>query len=211
MLSPSRAAANAANAQMSTGPKTDEGKARVSQNARKHGLTARDLVVPDDQREEFDELLADHTQELEPIGVIEQTIFNQLVRAAWDLRRIGRMQADLCQNGVDPLADDSKRAETERLSRYHSRAERSYYRALHELRAAQTNRGLRDVFDPNFEKSIPELANIGQVTKQTQREDVKEKHFMQLASTMDRLLPRLVAKNTPVQNKPTAQETVERS
>ena len=210
MLSPARTAANAANAQLSTGPKTEEGKARVSQNARKHGLTARDLVVPDDQKEEFDELLADHTVELAPIGVIEQTIFNQLVRAAWDLRRIGRMEAGLCQNGVDPLADESKRAEVERLARYHSRIERSYYRALRELRIAQTNRGLRDAYDPNYEESMPELADVSQVTKQSQRESVQEKQFFRLAQTMDRLLPTLVSKNAPGQLKPTAQEAVKR-
>ena len=165
MLSASRAAANAANALLSTGPKTDEGKARVSQNARKHGLTARDLVVPDDQREEFDQLLAEHTEELQPAGVIEQTIFDQLVRAAWDLRRIGRMQAAQCQNGVDPLMDETKRAEADRLARYHARAERSYYRALREIRVLQTNRALRDTLDQEYEEQVPEMADIGKVTK----------------------------------------------
>ena len=45
--SPARLAANTANAQHSTGPRTPEGQARSSQNARTHGLTARDLVIDD--------------------------------------------------------------------------------------------------------------------------------------------------------------------
>ena len=41
------------NAKHSTGPRTPEGKARSSQNARKHGLFARDTLLPDENPEEF--------------------------------------------------------------------------------------------------------------------------------------------------------------
>ena len=40
-------AANRRNARKSTGPKTPEGKARARQNALKHGLLAREVVVSD--------------------------------------------------------------------------------------------------------------------------------------------------------------------
>jgi hypothetical protein len=56
-ISPARLAANTANAQYSTGRRTPEGQARSSQNARTHGLSARDVVIAPDEREEFDELL----------------------------------------------------------------------------------------------------------------------------------------------------------
>lgn len=38
--------ANRNNAKKSTGPRTEKGKARVSQNALKHGLLARDAILP---------------------------------------------------------------------------------------------------------------------------------------------------------------------
>ena len=57
--SPAQLAANAANAQHSTGPRTPEGKTRSSQNASKHGLTAREIVIAPGEQEEFDDLLAD--------------------------------------------------------------------------------------------------------------------------------------------------------
>ena len=41
--------ANRENAKKSTGPRTAEGKARVSLNALKHGLLARDTVLPTEQ------------------------------------------------------------------------------------------------------------------------------------------------------------------
>ena len=44
--SPARLAANRANAQKSTGPKTEEGKARSRANALKHGLTGAGIALP---------------------------------------------------------------------------------------------------------------------------------------------------------------------
>src|SRR5882672_1737881 len=58
--SSARLAANTANAQHSTGPRTPAGQARSSQNARTHGLTARDLIIAPHEREEFEELLNDY-------------------------------------------------------------------------------------------------------------------------------------------------------
>jgi hypothetical protein len=49
-------AANAANALHSTGPRTPEGKTRSSQNASKHGLTARQVVIAPGEQEEFHQL-----------------------------------------------------------------------------------------------------------------------------------------------------------
>jgi hypothetical protein len=46
--SPARLAANRANAQLSTGPKTDQGKAAVRLNAVKTGLTGQTVFLPSD-------------------------------------------------------------------------------------------------------------------------------------------------------------------
>jgi hypothetical protein len=54
MISQAHQTANAANARLSTGPRTAEGKARSSQNVRTHGLTATELVIAAEDREEFD-------------------------------------------------------------------------------------------------------------------------------------------------------------
>src|SRR5690349_10676445 len=59
-VSAARQTANAANAQLSTGPRTPEGKAHSSANARKHGLIAADLLIGPEDREEFNTMLADY-------------------------------------------------------------------------------------------------------------------------------------------------------
>src|SRR5215471_13112905 len=50
-------AANRANARRSTGPKTPKGKAAVRLNAIRHGLLARDAVLPGEDSDAFEELL----------------------------------------------------------------------------------------------------------------------------------------------------------
>ena len=47
ICSEARLAANRRNAQKSTGPKTEEGKARSRANALKHGLCSSEVVVED--------------------------------------------------------------------------------------------------------------------------------------------------------------------
>jgi len=84
--------ANQQNAQKSTGPQTDEGKAVVSQNAVKHGLFAAEAVItgenPADYELYHDNFLAD----LLPIGMIESMLAERIVSLAWRLQRAERMQ-----------------------------------------------------------------------------------------------------------------------
>jgi hypothetical protein len=50
-MSQSRLTANRANAQLSTGPRTEEGKKRSSLNAFRHGLTGQIVIhTPEDQK-----------------------------------------------------------------------------------------------------------------------------------------------------------------
>src|SRR5882757_1770343 len=115
---PERLAANAANAQQSTGPRSPEGQARSSQNARTHGLTARDLIVAPNEREEFEELLNDYQTEVKPEGAIQQTLFDELVGAAWNLRRVRRMESALCPDTTsyhDLMNDEDLQKKLDRL------------------------------------------------------------------------------------------------
>ena len=79
--------ANRRNAKRSTGPRTPEGKARSSQNACKHGLFARDTVLPDENPEEFLDLIATLEQELNAIGGFERRLVRHIADAEWRIRR----------------------------------------------------------------------------------------------------------------------------
>jgi hypothetical protein len=65
-------AANRRNAKKCTGPKTAEGKAASSMNALRHGLRARTVVLPDENREEFDQIHAGLQNQYQPQNPSEQ-------------------------------------------------------------------------------------------------------------------------------------------
>ena len=169
MTSPAQFNANQANAQLSTGPRTAAGKARVSQNAVRHGLTARHLVVREDEREEFDAFEASLTAELDPQGALETITFQELLHAAWNLQRFSRIEAEVSTGTSEDFTNPATTAVLDRLSRYQARAQRAFYKAQAELRALQTNRALR-ACNPTVEEDaqIPAIASIGDLTKQTQ-------------------------------------------
>jgi len=142
--------ANRRNAQLSTGPRTPEGRAAVGLNALRHGLTAQTAVLPNESPEEFQELLDAFLAEYQPIGPTETLLVEQMAMAAWRLRRMRALETGLFslrmsqlprdQNAVasDPSSrafayDASGSRAIESLSRYETRIERSFYRALHEL------------------------------------------------------------------------------
>ena len=169
MLSQAQQTANTSNAQLSTGPRTPEGKARSSQNALQHGLNARDLVIRADESEEFQLLQASLQDDLQPQGALEQDLFGQLLHAAWNLRRVRRLEADLARGPHDRLTDNSCDRAFTRFARHHARFERSYFRCLRELRALQTNRALRAQLQPQPAAVLPALASITEMTKRTRR------------------------------------------
>ena len=93
------------NALNSTGPRTSEGKARVSRNATSHGLTARHLVIRDDEREEFTAFHEVFSAELDPQGVNEAIVFQELLHAAWNLQRFSRIEAEVSSGTAEDFPD----------------------------------------------------------------------------------------------------------
>src|SRR5262249_7417536 len=134
MTSTARAAVNAANAQLSTGPRTEAGKANSSRNAVKHGLTSKQLVIAPGEEEQFAELHDSLHAQLAPEGVLEMGIFNIICHAAWNLERFRILEAQLMANGVDSLLDETTARALDRLQRYAASSQRSYFKALNELR-----------------------------------------------------------------------------
>ena len=94
-ISARKLAANRANAQKSTGPRTAEGKARACHNAVKHGLFAHTIVLPqddDESRVELDALRDRLRREFTPASLLEEWLVERLVASHWRLRRAYRYE-----------------------------------------------------------------------------------------------------------------------
>jgi hypothetical protein len=94
MSSQAKIEANRRNAEKSTGPKTEEGKAVVAQNAVKHGLLGRQDVVSWEDQEQFEIHRGKVLGELAPVGVMETILAERVVSLTWRLQRAQRMQTE---------------------------------------------------------------------------------------------------------------------
>jgi hypothetical protein len=84
--------ANRHNAQKSTGPRTSEGKTKVSQNAIKHGLSARQDTISSESQAEFDLYRERMLGELAPDSPMESMLAERIVTLSWRLKRVCRIQ-----------------------------------------------------------------------------------------------------------------------
>jgi hypothetical protein len=86
MASAAQIAANRANAQKSTGPRTVEGKKRASMNPLKHGLTAATLVLRFEDEFGYQETRGMLYTQYQPATPQECMLVDQLASAPWRLR-----------------------------------------------------------------------------------------------------------------------------
>jgi hypothetical protein len=79
--------ANRRNAQLSTGPRSINGKARVAANALKHRLTAKTIVLPNEEPDEFEAFRNALCDDLDPEGAMEELLVQKIVADAWRIMR----------------------------------------------------------------------------------------------------------------------------
>jgi hypothetical protein len=154
MATPAQINANQQNATHSTGPKTSEGKAAAARNATKRGLSGSFSVLPHEDLDEFDILLASLRDEFHPANQHESFLVEQMAQSRWRLARAQRLETAMFNqmlldemSDIDPdqqiaakLLTGGDRA-LATIQRYATSAERSYYKAHTEL---QKSRQLRN-------------------------------------------------------------------
>jgi hypothetical protein len=159
------AESNAQNARLSTGPRTQEGKAVVSRNALKHGgYSTQSEATPylGEDPAVFEDLHAGFVQILNPVGVLEQELVGKMASAWWRMLRAGRAEREgfeyvIQKHGTSSmptlsafcwqlaLADGHN---TERLLRFEAQMEKGFFRLLHELERLQARRQGQGVTPP---------------------------------------------------------------
>jgi hypothetical protein len=102
--SQARLLANRANAQLSTGPRTEEGKAKSSLNAVKTGLTGRTVLLPSDDALIYQQHLDRHFAEFSPATDKEKAFVQIIADTEWRLLRIAPLEAGVYAVGCRKLA-----------------------------------------------------------------------------------------------------------
>jgi len=158
--------ANKNNAQQSTGPKTDEGKAVSKYNAIKHGLLSKEVLLEGEDEAILIEIGKRLRTELGPQTELELVLVDRITANVWRLRRVMKIEREMMDDDrftTDYLGKTTEKTLGEALSydfanndtygkliRYEASIERGIYKALHELQRLQAAR--------NGEKVLPPIA-----------------------------------------------------
>ena len=110
--------ANRRNAKRSTGPRSDEGKRRVAHNAITHGVFAKELLLPDENREQFLELRDGLIDSVKPQNALELTLVDQMFAAQWKVLRAQRAERALHELQREALRERAKAWLREQIAKF---------------------------------------------------------------------------------------------
>jgi hypothetical protein len=130
--------ANRANAQRSTGPKTDQGKTRASQNAFKTGLFAEAEITKNENPEELAQLTAEYYDHHQPATPEAREILDDIIMDAWRKRRLRRAEAQVWNEFSSPEAIHASTQQFARIERIVDSIDRRFSRNLDKLHALET-------------------------------------------------------------------------
>lgn len=143
-ISEKQLAANRANAQRSTGPRTAEGKARSARNRTGHALTAAHAILPGEDAAAFDRLKTELVAEFQPQTETESHLIDEIAQHQWKLLRAERMELRALARSFEQNSSGQNEPiftdEIARLSRYQGSIRRAWSNAHTRLRQLQNDR-----------------------------------------------------------------------
>jgi hypothetical protein len=131
MSTQAQIAANQQNARLSTGPKTEEGKAASSKNNLRHGFTGAFMILPWEKQEEFNTLLSELRAEHQPATLTETLLVEKMAQSYWLSQRAVKLQQIAC------FHDETDSPERDRqlalYLRYQTTHDRNFHKSLNDL------------------------------------------------------------------------------
>jgi hypothetical protein len=179
-LSEKQLAANRANAKLSHGPTSIDGKKTSSMNALRHGVTAQTTIMTEEDRIKHDEFCVNMMADLAPVGSMEIFLASSVAEEAW---RLNHARAE-CTNIVaighfDGTGDayDATHPEIhtaitsarvtrdqaknlELISLYEQRIHRSFLKHFEQLRQLQAERKAKHDTDLDNARLLSQLAEL---------------------------------------------------
>src|SRR5258708_3958537 len=102
--------ANRENAKLSTGPKSEAGKAAAALNNTRHGLAGAFRVLPTESQSDFDALLATLSNEHQPATFTETRLVEAMAQHHWLRRRSLHLESSCYDPTTSQITDQKQLA-----------------------------------------------------------------------------------------------------
>ena len=186
-----RIAANRANAALSTGPRTAQGKSTSSKNATSHGLYAAIVVVHHwENQADFDLLRQQYCDRFCPLDRVESDIVDRMVDSVWRRNRVISIETTLFNLDIDEMTEEIVDTYTEpedgmlrvacafrkrhgegvwdAIQRHLAAIDRAFQRAMRDLRLIQGERFSQmpvAATQPEAPETAAEIAEVVEMVK----------------------------------------------
>jgi len=167
MSSNAQIAANQANAKLSTGPKTDAGKAKSSHNAVKTALTGQTVLLPTDDVEAYQKHVSRFESQYNPVTDREKELTQNIADTQWRLNRIFSLEQGIYAMGRTEFANLFENEDPSvRSAMIDVKTFTTYQRQLNNLSLQQ------DRLRRHYEKDTAELKQLIDVRQCQHRSDM---------------------------------------
>ena len=163
MSTTAQIAANKANAQKSTGPKTKAGKAASSRNNFRHGFTGAFSVLPDEDQSNFDQLLEALRAEHQPSTPTESLLVESMAQHYWLKLRATRLQSTCVH---------SDQRQFVLYLRYQTTNDRAFHKCLDQLLRLRAEKRRAEIgFEPQERRKAEEARKQANETRKQERHE----------------------------------------
>ena len=164
--------ANRENAKLSSGPKSEAGKAVSALNNTRHGLTGAFRVLASESRSEFDALFVAFREEHQPETLTETALVEAMTQHHWLRRRALSLESSCYDAATGAITNEKQLA----LSlRYQTTHERAFHKCLNDLLKLRAEKRKVQIGFESQQRKQEEHAR-----KQEQHQMKKERHKWQI-------------------------------
>ena len=172
MSTSAQISANQSNAQRSTGPKTELGKAIASRNNFRYGFTGVFSVLPWESQADFDALLTGLLTEHQPSTPTETALVEKMAQTLWLSKRALLMQ-ELTFKLEIPASLDEKQLAV--YLRYQTTHDRAFHRCLDQFLKLRAEKRKAEIgFESQERKRIEQSQKKADQTRREANENRKQ-------------------------------------
>ena len=149
------------------GAKTPEGLHNSAQNALRHSLTAKTLVLSNESQTKFDELMEAFIRKFQPTDEVELELVTEMVAARWRLRRIWLIQTAAIDLQMDRMAPEI--AEQFQVNTHPTRLSLAFTTMANQEKSLQLLLGYETTYSRAFDRALKTLDKIQKSRTESRR------------------------------------------